>query len=187
MRQATDSVVVDDKRAWALRGRLGRGGERGARRVPVAGKIQKIEWLGTPHKARPDAMPAHHHAQGLGSSVSRESMAHGRQKRSRSQQCFHVFSRYANAPRGSNTRREREREMEKPEPASPIDPRTSSSYQRPIYYTTMSAQRPQTRPSRRPLSISASPSPKTCSDSKPPSTSLWLLAARQTDDPKAQS
>lgn len=186
MRQATDSVVVEDKRAWALRGRLGRGGERGARRVPVAGKIQKFEWLGTPHKARPDAMPAHHHAQGLGSSVSRELMAHGRQKRSRSQQCFHVSDAML-MPQEGAILDEREREMEKPEPASPIDPRTSSSCQRPIYYTTMSAQRPQTRPSRRPLSISASPSPKTCSDSKPPSTSLWLLAARQTDDPKAQS
>lgn len=66
MRQATDSVVVDDKRAWALRGRLGEGGGGGTRRVPVAGKIQKFEWLGTPHKASPDAMPAHHHTPGLG-------------------------------------------------------------------------------------------------------------------------
>lgn len=66
MRQATDSVVVDDKRAWALRGRLGEG----------VGGLDECRWLGKSKNssgwgrltrpARPDAMPAHHHTPGLG-------------------------------------------------------------------------------------------------------------------------
>lgn len=158
------------------------------------GGLDECRWLGksknssgwgrlTRPARRPDAMPAHHQTPGLGLRLMETDGRHMGGRNGHGPSNVFMFSDAMLMPREGAILDEREREMEKPEPASPIDPRTSC--QRPIYYTTMSAKRPRARPSR-PLSISASPSPKTCSNSKPPSTSLFWLAARQTV-PNAQS